>query len=150
MENQRMRPGENAREQLRPFLTVYAIIALLAAGAFGIGSTIGGGFHGATAQHPMMAGFDPMTLSAPMPMHYRFAHDHMPLMSQIPCYCGCQSFLAHRHLGDCFVQPNGQWESHASGCGVCTKEAATVETLLAEGRSPPDIRSAVIEEFGSP
>jgi hypothetical protein len=68
-------------------------------------------------------------------------------MSEVPCYCGCEAFLGHRHLGDCFVTPTGGWESHASGCSVCTDEAAQVERLLAEGRSPPEIRAAVVATY---
>ena len=30
-------------------------------------------------------------------------------MTQVRCYCGCEAFLDHRNLLDCFVRPEGGW-----------------------------------------
>ncbi len=84
--------------------------------------------------------------------HYQAAQDHRATFETVPCFCGCQEMLGHRHLGDCFVRPDGAGlEAHALGCGVCLGEAAQVMDLLAAGVSDPDvIRSAVIDEWSDP
>lgn len=81
-------------------------------------------------------------------VHYRFAREHRAELAQLRCWCGCEQFLDHRHLADCFVRPDGGWEPHAAGCGVCLGEAALVAELLADGRSLTDISSTIEERFG--
>lgn len=82
--------------------------------------------------------------------HYRFAAANADAYRDVPCYCGCEQFLAHRDLYDCFVRADGAgWEAHASGCGVCIAESAAVRQLVDEGSTRTEIRSAVIEQFGS-
>jgi hypothetical protein len=87
-----------------------------------------------------------------MPMvaqHYRFAADHPSVYEQVPCYCGCQSMLAHRSLLQCFVRPDGGWERHAAGCAVCTEESSVVRSMLADGAGVHAIRTAVIDQFST-
>jgi hypothetical protein len=82
---------------------------------------------------------------------YRAAHDHADVYAQIPCFCGCEAMLGHRHLLDCFARPDGGWEAHALGCGVCLGEARQVEELLAAGVGDPGaIKEAVIAEWADP
>lgn len=59
--------------------------------------------------------------------------------SQVRCYCGCEAMLDHRHLGDCFVRPDGGWERHAVGCGICQLEARDVLAARAAGTPIDDI-----------
>lgn len=54
-------------------------------------------------------------------------------MTQVRCYCGCESFLDHRQLLDCFVRSDGGWEQHATGCAVCIAEAEEVLEMRANG-----------------
>jgi uncharacterized protein with PCYCGC motif len=81
--------------------------------------------------------------------HYRFAAAHRHVYDQVPCFCGCESMLAHRFLLDCFVRPDGGWERHASGCAVCTQESSIVRSMLADGASVPSIRDAIVSRFSS-
>jgi hypothetical protein len=82
--------------------------------------------------------------------HYRHAEEHRSEYAAIPCFCGCEEFLAHRHLLDCFVRADGAgYDAHAAGCGVCLGESATAHDLLAGGADPDDVVDAVIEQFGS-
>jgi hypothetical protein len=83
---------------------------------------------------------------------YRVVEDRPELFAEIPCFCGCQAMLDHRHLLDCFVRPDGSgWEAHAAGCGVCIGEAQQVAALLDAGETDPDaIRTAVIAEWSDP
>lgn len=82
---------------------------------------------------------------------YRAAHEHADIYAEVPCFCGCEAMLGHRHLLDCFARPNGGWEAHALGCGVCLGEAQQVEDLLAIGIADAgSIRELVIAEWGDP
>lgn len=82
---------------------------------------------------------------------YRLAAQHGDHAAELPCFCGCEEFLAHRNLEDCFVQPGGAraWEPHASDCGVCIAEATVLRQTLRDGGSAADARASVIATFGS-
>lgn len=84
--------------------------------------------------------------------HYEMAERHAEVFAEIPCFCGCEEMLDHRHLLDCFVRPDGGgWEAHAAGCGVCLGEAQQVEDLLATGiTDPAAIEDAVVAQWGDP
>lgn len=79
--------------------------------------------------------------------HYEFAREHRDLFSMIPCYCGCEATLDHRHLYDCFVRTDGAWESHASGCSVCIDESKMARRLLRTGAQPEQIRDAIVAQY---
>lgn len=85
-------------------------------------------------------------------VHYRMAEDHPELFAAVPCFCGCDTMLAHRHLLDCFIRSDGSgWEAHAAGCGVCLGEAQQIADLLSAGETDYEaIRTAVIAQWGDP
>lgn len=94
---------------------------------------------------------DPADVPEEVAILYREAHDHADLFAQIPCFCGCDAMLGHRHLLDCFARPDGGWEAHAMGCGVCLGEAEQIRDLLATGVTDAEqIRTAVVAEWGDP
>lgn len=94
---------------------------------------------------------DPAEVPESVAVLYRAAHAHSDIYENVPCFCGCEEMLGHRHLLDCFARPNGGWEAHALGCGVCLGEAQQVEELLADGVDDPDrIREAVVARWGDP
>jgi len=104
---------------------------------------------------------DPLTVAAPgivaeedlpeaVAVHYRAAETHADVFAAVPCFCGCERELAHRSLSDCFVRPDGRWESHGSGCGVCLGEAARVGELVAAGVPTAEIRRTVVAEWDDP
>jgi hypothetical protein len=64
---------------------------------------------------------------------YEAAAADSDAFAAVRCYCGCESFLAHRSLRDCFERPQGGWERHATGCAVCLAEAAEVVEQRAAG-----------------
>lgn len=84
--------------------------------------------------------------------HYQAATDHYEIFEEVPCFCGCEAMLGHRHLGDCFLRSDGEGlEAHAVGCGVCLGEAQQVDELIAAGVGDSDlIRAAVIADWGDP
>ena len=104
----------------------------------------------ASSAHGAVAPLDLSTVSAQLAGHYRYAQAHMTDYQQIPCWCGCQQFLGHRNLADCFVRADGQgFEAHAAGCGVCNGEAAIAEGMLGQGHSPADVKATVDSQFGT-
>lgn len=91
----------------------------------------------------------PETLRRDVAQLYRHAAEHPDVYRDVPCYCGCDRFADHRHLYDCFVRPDGAgFEAHGAGCAICQAEAVEVRRLLRSGRSPTQVRDAVIEQFG--
>ena len=81
---------------------------------------------------------------------YRYAADHAMHFTDIPCYCGCENSLGHRNLEDCFVNAAGNWDAHASGCGVCSAEAIAARERLDAGVAISDVRQSIIDRFGPP
>lgn len=81
---------------------------------------------------------------------YHYAAEHVAEFTAIPCFCGCQQTLGHRNLEDCFVTPDGDWDAHASGCGVCTAEAIAAKELLDTNTPIDAVRKAIIDRFGPP
>lgn len=94
----------------------------------------------------------PEDVPAGLAAHYQAAQDHRGIFETVPCFCGCEEMLGHRHLGDCFVRADGQGlEAHALGCGVCLGEAQQVMDLIAAGiEDPGQIRDAVVAEWSDP
>jgi len=80
--------------------------------------------------------------------NYHFVESQPALAARIPCYCGCYSF-GHTNLLDCYIRPEGGYEQHASGCGICGMEADDIEQMLADGRAADSIRAAIDAEYGS-
>lgn len=130
-----------------PVLAV-ALVVVVLAGLLG-GPVDGGQDDGrrAAAAEP---GFQLASVAAPIADHYHAAVEHEHTYRQIPCYCGCDAFLEHRHLYDCFVRADGQgWDSHAAGCGICIAESVMARRLLGEGEPAASVRDAVVAQFGS-
>ncbi len=94
----------------------------------------------------------PSDVPAALAGYYEGARAHIATFEEIPCFCGCQEMLGHRHLGDCFVRPDGSGlEAHALGCGVCLGEAAQVIQAIDAGVvDPVEIREAVVSTWGDP
>ena len=81
---------------------------------------------------------------------YHYAAEHVAEFMAIPCFCGCEQSLGHRNLEDCFVTPDGDWDAHASGCGVCTAEAVAAKELLDTNTPIAVVRKAIVDRFGPP
>ena len=94
---------------------------------------------------------DPADVPDSVAVLYHAASEHAETYADLPCFCGCEAMLNHRNLLDCFARPEGGWEAHALGCGVCLGEAEQVEQLLAQGVTDPDrIKDAVVARWGDP
>lgn len=80
---------------------------------------------------------------------YRAAADDPEAFEAVACYCGCEAFLEHRHLLDCFVRPDGGWERHATGCAVCLAEARDVVERRTDGTSIDEITRHIDDTYGA-
>lgn len=79
---------------------------------------------------------------------YEAAADDEEAFSAVRCYCGCESFLDHATLRDCFVRPEGGWERHATGCAVCLGEARDVMEDRQDGLPLDDIVDRIDRRYG--
>jgi hypothetical protein len=132
-------------------IVVLLPVAIAAGVVIGASSTDGSAGSAAGEHGPaVVAPLDLASVSPAIAEHYRFAAAHEAELRQVPCFCGCEEFLGHRDLYDCFVRADGAgWDAHAAGCGVCIGEAITSRELLDAGRSPTEVRDAVVEQFGT-
>lgn len=80
---------------------------------------------------------------------YLAASDDPTAFEQVACYCGCEAFLDHRHLLDCFVRPDGGWERHATGCGICLAEAREVVEMRADQVPIDEIARRIDDAYGA-
>ena len=79
---------------------------------------------------------------------YQAAVANQDLFTKMPCYCGCgMHAVAHRDLKECFIKPDGTYESHASACQTCVNIAADVMTLKGQGLSAKDIRQNIDAKY---
>jgi hypothetical protein len=79
---------------------------------------------------------------------YQAAVANQDLFMKMPCYCGCgMHATAHHNLKECFIKPDGTYESHASACQTCVNIAADVMTLKGQGLSTKDIRQNVDAKY---
>ncbi|MEE8186392.1 MAG: PCYCGC motif-containing (lipo)protein, partial [Nitrososphaerales archaeon] len=79
---------------------------------------------------------------------YRVAKEYPRLIMQLPCFCGCEvewgERKAHLSLLDCFT------DRHGENCRICVNEAIFAGKGFEEGRKPQEIRSDLVESYGTP
>lgn len=119
---------------------------VMVTGIVGLAVTAGPSEH---HESTSVAVLDLDTLAPELASTYRYVGAHPQPFSTVRCYCGCEAFLDHRNLADCFVQADGSPEPHASGCGVCNAEATLVRSVLDDGGSIADARAQVDRLYGS-
>ena len=106
---------------------------------------------GPSSQHDAAdpAALDLDALAPELAATYRYVAAHPEPFTAVRCYCGCETFLGHRSLADCFVQADGSPEPHAAGCGVCNAEAVLLRSVLDEGGTASEARSQIDRVYGS-
>jgi|SRR5271169_6771267 len=70
---------------------------------------------------------------------YALAAKEKPVLYQQPCYCHCDREVGHTSLLDCYV------DKHASVCAVCKMEAVYAYEQTKLGKTPAEIREAIIQ-----
>lgn len=140
-------------------VVVASVVAGLGAGLTVAGLTVAGPPGRSDAGHaapttttmPMVfpdGVLDLATVSEAVAAEYRYAAAHTSAYDQLRCWCGCEAAFGHRSLTDCFLRPDGAWEAHGSGCGVCVAEATIARQRLDAGVAVADIRAELDQRFG--
>ena len=152
--------GDGAREGFTVLVALgIAVLLIVAGGAVGVRMAMRGGTHQMMWGGPdrdqvraglAAAGFQLDGMPADMVAHYEHARANADVYAQIPCFCGCQDMLGHRHLEDCFVTPDGAWESHASGCQVCIDESQMLMRMMGRGMDPGMMHDRVVAAYSGP
>ena len=96
-------------------------------------------YHAYALKPPFPATLDPMRFPDALNRNvYALAAKIRPVLYQQPCYCYCDRHAGHRSLLDCFVS------THGSECDICQKEAVLAYQLTKKGKTPAQIREAII------
>ena len=69
---------------------------------------------------------------------YEIAAKIPKVLAQEPCYCGCDRHFGHHSLLDCYAS------DHTAGCAVCVQEAFLAYELHKQGKTPAQIRAAIM------
>ena len=97
-------------------------------------------FTSAEAAKPYPKTLPPEQFSNPVVARaYAIAKVIPGVLAQEPCFCYCSKTAGHRGLLDCWA------DTHGSECAVCIQEALFTDRLTKLGRTPAQIRSAIIE-----
>jgi hypothetical protein len=150
--NQPADPGWSLRFLVTVFVAMVSVVLVTTLAVVAVADDDGddGDDRGPATAHAAVAPLDLATVSDDIAAHYRYAGAHQQAFAEIPCWCGCEQFLGHRNLADCFVRAGGDgWEAHAAGCAVCNAEAAIAERILSDGGTARDVKAAVDAQFGA-
>ena len=85
-----------------------------------------GDLWGADAQYPYQTHAYDLAAKIPVELH------------QQPCYCYCDRHEGHKSLLDCYAS------THGSECDICQKEAVFSYQQTQKGKTPEQIRAAII------
>lgn len=148
---------EPTQGQTRPWSVLVIAMISLAYAAWLLTSVGGPSSAGldATGKTPAMLAVAPggtvelAALPAEHQRMYRAAAADPEAFEAVACYCGCEEFLDHRHLLDCFERPDGGWERHATGCAVCLVEARDVVEMRADGTPIAEIIQQIDDRYGA-
>lgn len=84
---------------------------------------------------------------------YQFALANPDALKNVPCYCGCGG-IGHTSNYSCYSnEAKKTFDEHALGCSLCVDITQDVMKLTRDGKSPPDIRTAIVSsysQFGPP
>lgn len=91
---------------------------------------------------------------------YSFAKLEVDKLTDLPCNCGCGTDAANhsgrlhaRGLIDCFmkgdVNSGGEWDGHASECGLCYEDALYAKELYSEGKNKEEIKKLLEEKYAT-
>ena len=91
---------------------------------------------------------------------YSYAKIEGDKLNELPCNCGCgtpEGAEAHgsrvhsRGLLDCFtkgdINNEGEWDSHASECGLCYEDALEAKKLYDNGKTKEEVKEALIKKY---
>ena len=96
-------------------------------------------YHAYALKPPYPATLDPKQFPDALNRNvYALAAKIRPVLYQQPCYCYCDRHAGHKSLLDCFRS------THGAECDICQKEAVLSYQLTQKGKTPAQIRDAII------
>src|SRR6266853_4696392 len=96
-------------------------------------------YHAYVLKPPFPATLDPKQFPDALNRNvYALAAKVRPVLYQQPCYCYCDRNVGHKSLLDCFAS------EHGSQCDICQREAILAYQLTQKGKTPAQIRAAII------
>ncbi len=91
---------------------------------------------------------------------YSYAKLEGNKLNGLPCNCGCgtpEGAEAHgsrihsRGLIDCFtkgdINDGGEWDSHASECGLCYEDALVAKELYDQDKNKEEVKVTLLEKY---
>jgi Protein of unknown function with PCYCGC motif len=131
--------------RLRPQQGPMMLLGVDAAGArmqTGVSDPVDQGipsYHAYALKPPMPATLDAKQFPDALNRNvYALAAKIKPVLFQQPCYCYCDRSIGHKSLLDCFAN------THGSECDICQKEAVFAYLQTRKGKTPAQIRAAII------
>jgi len=96
-------------------------------------------YHAYALTPPIPATLDPKQFPDALSRNvYTLAAKIKPVLFQQPCYCYCDRHVGHKSLLDCYAS------LHGSECDICQKEAIYAYQQTRKGKTPAQIRAAII------
>jgi hypothetical protein len=96
-------------------------------------------YHAYALKPPFPATLDPKQFPDALNRNvYSLAAKIRPVLYEQPCYCYCDRHAGHKSLLDCFAG------THGAECDICQKEAVLSYQLTQKGKTPAQIRAAII------
>ncbi len=96
-------------------------------------------YHAYELKPPMPKTLDPNQFPDALNRNiYGLAAKIKPVLYQQPCYCYCDRHEGHKSLLDCYAT------DHGSKCDICQKEAVLAYHLTRKGKTPEQIRAAIV------
>jgi hypothetical protein len=96
-------------------------------------------YHAYALKPPTPATMDPKMFPDALNRNvYALVAKIKPVLYQQPCYCYCDRSVGHKSLLDCYAS------EHGSQCDICQKEAVLAYQLTQKGKTPAQIRAAII------
>ena len=83
---------------------------------------------------------------------YLYAKNNPDALNGVNCHCGCMKTVHYgrlhsRGLLDCFMKPNGEFESHGANCKMCYVDALEVKQLMQEGKTKEEIKKYIDSKY---
>jgi hypothetical protein len=83
---------------------------------------------------------------------YLYAKTNPDALNGVNCHCGCMKTVHNgrvhsRGLLDCFMKPNGEFDSHGANCQMCYVDALEVKKMTNEGISKEEIKLYIDSKY---
>ena len=83
---------------------------------------------------------------------YLYAKNNPDALNGINCHCGCMKVvhrgrLHSRGLLDCFIKPNGEFDSHGANCEMCYVNTLEVKKMANNGKTKEEIKKYIDSKY---